>query len=137
MQILHNKKALIGIGVAVCLLLLMTIPGILSGPQKKRDDQRVKDVAAIQTAVETYYRDNDSYPNDQWQTALTDGATPYLTEIPTDPLNGDSYGYVPGPNGCYSTCTSYTISIKMEKMKNKKAPGGVYSVTSKPTSTSR
>lgn len=130
-NLLHNK-VIIGIGIVVILILLASLPGIIGGPGKARDKQRKADLVEIQTAVESYYKDNNTYPNSDWVAALSLGSTPYLTEIPTDPLTAENYTYTPGPNGCSSACTSYTISAQMEKEKGKKAPNGVYSVSSKP-----
>ncbi len=130
-NILKNKIVLGVIGFIV-IILLISLPGIFGGPAKARDKQRKADLTEIQTAVETYYKDNKTYPNSEWVAALSLGSTPYLTDIPTDPLTAENYTYTPGPNGCSSACTSYTISAQMEKEKGKTAPNGVYSVTSKP-----
>lgn len=132
-NLLKNKVVLIIIGIVV-LMLLVSLPGLLGGPGKARDKQRKADLTEIQTAVESYYKDNNTYPNSEWVAALSLGSTPYLTDIPTDPLTAENYTYTPGPNGCSSACTSYTISAQMEKERGKNAPNGVYSVTSKPYS---
>lgn len=130
-NLLKKKVVLIIIGV-VAVMLLVSLPGLLGGPGKARDKQRKADLTEIQTAVEAYFKDNNTYPNSEWVAALSLGSTPYLTEIPTDPLTAENYTYTPGPNGCSSACTSYTISAQMEKERGKNAPNGVYSVTSKP-----
>ena len=61
-NLLKKKVVLIIIGV-VAVMLLVSLPGLLGGPGKARDKQRKADLTEIQTAVEAYFKDNNTYPN--------------------------------------------------------------------------
>lgn len=79
--------AIIGILAAVVLVSLN------SARSKSRDARRIADVRQIQTAMELFYNDNTSYPDDGGVTpTMTDG-TPafntYLVTWPTAPAPED------------------------------------------------
>ncbi len=86
-----------------------------------RDDRRLNDLKQLQTALELYYSDNQSYPNgtnvvigvdpsnclnsDGWQSA-NDCAYPYFANIPPDP-GGKQYVYT-------GSGSSYTIDAQLD-----------------------
>lgn len=84
------------------LLVVIAIIGLLStlavvslnnARMKARDARRVSDVKQIQTALELYYNDNNSYP-----AAVTSGGAigTYMSVVPTNPTpldTGCSTGY--------------------------------------------
>jgi prepilin-type N-terminal cleavage/methylation domain-containing protein len=76
------------IGILATLILLQ-----LGGARARaRDTQRISHVNQIQGALELYWEDFGSYPDD-----LDDlGGAGYFqgTSIPKDPVSGDNYGYV-------------------------------------------
>ncbi|MBI4363471.1 MAG: type II secretion system protein [Candidatus Doudnabacteria bacterium] len=91
--------AIIGILAAVVLVSLN------SARAKSRDAKRLADVRQVQTALELFYNDNGSYPQESSNAASgTDGTSPYLFNTylsawPTSPTPPDN------PSGG-STCTT-------------------------------
>ena len=96
------------------LLVVLAIIGLLStlalislnsARQKSRDVKRVSDVRQIQTALDLYYSDNNSYP-----ASVTSGGSigTYMTLVPSDPL-GPVYTYTQQTSGA-----SYTLQYKLE-----------------------
>lgn len=86
------------------LLVVIAIIGMLSSVvlaslnsarSKARDARRLADIRQLQTALEMYYNDHNNYPIMTW--AFSDGTgnwstlksalAPYMTTLPTDPLN--------------------------------------------------
>lgn len=61
---------------------------LMSARLKARDARRISDLRQIQLAQELYFDDNGSY-----STTLDVLAPDYISEIPTDPLIGQPYGY--------------------------------------------
>lgn len=108
------------------LLVVIAIIGILSsvvlaslntGRQKSRDARRISDVKQIQTALELFNSNCNSYPA-TLTTASTATGCPsgitlgsFLTQIPMDPQSGSAYVYA-GLGG--STCTSFHLGAIME-----------------------
>ena len=98
--------AIIGILAAVVLVSLN------SARAKSRDAKRLADVRQVMTAMELFYNDNNSYPDDGGVTpTLTDGApafSTFLSQWPTTPTPNDgtctaaenTYTYI----GIDSTC---------------------------------
>jgi type II secretion system protein G len=70
--------------VIIGILAVLIIPNLVSGPQRARDSQRKSDLRNIKTALETYYNDNNQYPNTTWKTDLAAGTTPYMKNVPMD-----------------------------------------------------
>ena len=90
------------IELLIVILIIATLSGIILGVvnsigirSKGIDGQRATDLKKIQTALEVYFADNNSYPSTggTWEqvnagSALHSGLTPdYLNVIPTDPGN--------------------------------------------------
>ncbi len=119
------------------LLVVIAIIGVLStlavvslnsARQKARDAKRVADVKQIQTALELYYNDNNSYPV-QTLTLGVDGrilcgttangfiastascgtaATTYMGAVPSNPTpNGSAYIYT-------GSASSYSLTFNLE-----------------------
>lgn len=84
------------------LLVVIAIIGLLStlavvalnnARQKSRDSKRVSDVKQMQTALELYYNDNNSYPapvSNAVPSPLESGGTTYMAAIPSNPTPADS-----------------------------------------------
>lgn len=83
--------AIIGLLASIILVSLST------AQQKGRDARRIADLKEIETALELYYSDHNSYPVATTQTsavtALTALVPTYISNLTDDPLGG-SYHYV-------------------------------------------
>lgn len=115
--------------VIVAILAIIIIPSALSGPQNSRDKIRKNDLRNIKTALETYYTDNQIYPQVSNYYELGNPLVPnYLSKLPQDPKNtgGHSYKYTT------TSGTSYTLSTMLENAKDNQATGsnGTYVVSS-------
>lgn len=105
------------------LLSTLAVIALDSARQKSRDSKRVTDVKQLQTALELYFNDQDSYPatsggasiclgadasdapcttdytcltSSRFETTCTVGAALYMGELPTNPRpNGQDYTYLP------------------------------------------
>lgn len=112
--------------IVIIGILAVIVVGLVATNSKNRaNDARAKaDMREIQTALEQYRIDNDSYP-----AGLTDlTAGNYLSALPKRPDNGADYTYTPA-----NTNTTYTISYTLQNS-NDKGPnvtGGVYTLTQK------
>ena len=103
------------------LLVVIAIIGLLStlavvalnnARQKSRDAKRVSDIKQVQTALELYYNDANSYP-----TALTFGTgsiaysgTTYMSIVPSNP-SPQNDGDCPAIDYAYSQASTATYSI--------------------------
>lgn len=112
------------------LLVVVAIIGMLSSVvlasmnsarKKARDARRLADADAMSTALELYYGDNTSYPNNTLALASSSAAAlapTYMARIPTDPaLSGTACGAT-DKTYCYGTTAAlngYTITIFLEK----------------------
>lgn len=88
------------------MIIVTVIIGILAGivitviniprvQAKSRDSKRIGDLKRIQTALELYFADNRTYPEQTSfglaQTVLADDIAPtYMDQIPLDPRNGEN-----------------------------------------------
>lgn len=81
--------ALIGI------LSTLVIANLNSARERSRDVQRKSDLRNVQTALRLYYNDHGSFPAtfSLWGSPWVDGATTYMSQVPTDPLTSQSYKY--------------------------------------------
>lgn len=127
------------------LLVVIAIIGILStltvvllqnSRAKSRDSKRIGDVKQMQTALEMYFSDWNTYPTTaQWGTRLATGSNVYLETIPQAPAISDgdcgtsSQAYTYESDG-----TTYSLSFctgnKVNDFPagNKEAtPGGIFS----------
>ncbi|MFA5916996.1 MAG: hypothetical protein WC850_02030 [Candidatus Gracilibacteria bacterium] len=82
-----------------------------------RDAKRKSDIASLQSAIEQYYQDNETYPNIEDFDELKD----YIYSIPEDPLknteiNGCKFGYnyAVGTDNKGNDNQIYTLSACME-----------------------
>lgn len=90
-------------------------PAPTTAEKAKRDNQRLEDVAALQSALDTYFQANQIYPKDL-ATLLAAG---YLTAIPRDPKTGDTYLYSP----LNDPAIHYSLSFVLEGSVGSLAPG--------------
>jgi type II secretion system protein G len=134
-QLIKNQKGftlleLLIVIVIIGILAVLIIPNLVSGPQRARDSQRKSDLRNIKTALETYYNDNNQYPNTSWKTDLSSGTAPYMKTIPQDPKTQADYSYTPT---CTTTCTDYKLSTTFENKGDSQATDkttGAYDVYS-------
>ncbi len=106
------------------LLVVIAIIGILAtiaivalqqARQGARDSKRIADIRQIQTALEMYYNNNSSYPDDI-DSQIADANNIYMEIVPTAPTPADgdcsseTNQYVYNPQGGEEN-TSYTISF--------------------------
>lgn len=125
-----NKKGftLIELLVVIAIIGLLSTLAVValgSAREKARDSKRLSDLKQVQTALELYYTDNNSYPtttasgivlgstdaaclNDTLGFQRTGCATPYMGLVPKDPLSEQNYTYI-STDG-----TDYTISTTLE-----------------------
>ena len=94
---MNNKKkgfTLIELLVVVAiigLLSTLSIVALNNARARSRDARRVADVKQIQTALELYYNDNNSYPATIGTSIVNPSAssTIYMAQVPTAPLPAD------------------------------------------------
>jgi general secretion pathway protein G len=120
-----NKKGftLIELLIVVAIIgLLSTLAVVALGSArvKARDSKRLADLKQLQTALELYYTDQNSYPTGSGVTlgannyaclnasgfGATGCASPYMGVVPSDPKNG-TYVYT-------AASSSYTIAATLE-----------------------
>lgn len=116
--------------VIIGILAVLLIPNLASGPQRARDSQRKSALRSVQTALEEYKGDKESYPSGDYA-GLSAILTPdYIKEMPVDPRTKANYDYTPA--GCSGTvCTSYTLSATLENTKDKDitTPPSTYAIS--------
>jgi len=103
------------------LLVVIAIIGLLStlavvalnnARQKSRDAKRVSDIKQIQTALELFYTDNNSYATSTGTFVISGGSIAsgtniYMSKVPDNPTpNGQTYRYIP----CSGTAPSFTCN---------------------------
>lgn len=124
-----NKKGftLIELLVVVAIIGLLSTLAVValgSAREKARDSKRLADLKQVQTALELYYTDNNAYPTvaapgqnlGAGNYACLNSAgfdatgcdSPYMGQVPSDPLAAQNYVYV-APSG-----TTYTVSASLE-----------------------
>ncbi len=103
------------------LLSTLAVVALGSARVKARDSKRLADLRQIQTALELYFNDQNSYPagsgavlgstnykclnSSGWQTAGCSNA--YMADVPADPLAATHYTYT-------AATSSYTIGATLE-----------------------
>ncbi len=112
--------------IVIIGILAVIVVGLVATNSKNRaNDARKKSIMReVQTALEQYMIDNDTYPADI-ATLYTDND--YLTEAP-EVIDEDAYGYVTANDD-----TEYTLTVDMSNA-NDKGPNvedGVYTLTQK------
>ena len=134
-----NKKGftLIELLVVIAIIGLLSTLAVVSlnnARTKARDSKRLADLKQMQTALELYNTDNNTYPSGNavtlgdadniclnstgLTTAALCGATPYMGLVPADPSSGQSYTYT----GATST---YTITATLETDVSPLSAGGI------------
>lgn len=107
------------------LLVVIAIIGILSSVvlaslnsarKKGRDARRVADIKQLQLALELYYDANGQYPTTLGSTSSSPLVTAgYIAALPTDPTDGDVYGYVAyAATASPATCNGYHVGASLE-----------------------
>lgn len=122
-----NKKGftLIELLVVIAIIGLLSTLAVValgSARQKANDAKRLSDIKQIQTALELFYTDNNSYPTGTEQLGNTDaaclndtgfvasgscGATPYMGLVPEGPVAGEFYSYT-------GSTSTYTITASLQ-----------------------
>jgi prepilin-type N-terminal cleavage/methylation domain-containing protein len=110
---MKNKKAftLIELLVVIAIIGLLATLSVLAlnnARAKSRDAKRVADIKQMQTALELYFNDKQSYPTSSEMTTSifstsTNGTSTYMQVIPTSPTPN-----VSGVTGCGGTPYTYT-----------------------------
>ena len=132
---------LIIVMVIIAILVLLLLPNLANGPKRARDSQRKSDFRSVQSALEQYFADNNSYPPDGGGgnggfTGLATYLVPrYIKAMPTDPKNAGTngttayqYQYAATPSSCaLGACTDYTMTVGLEYSGDPKYP--TYSIT--------
>lgn len=103
------------------LLVVIAIIGVLASTvlaslsvarEKSRDAQRHAEIRSLQTALESYYLDNGTYPVTNWECSYqsTWGSTSdigaalvgdYIPRMPVDPVNESTISHSGGLSYCY------------------------------------
>ena len=124
-----NKKGftLIELLVVIAIIGLLSTLAVValgSARQKARDSKRLSDLKQVQTALELYYTDNNSYPTTTDAVALGAGnylcldntgfhatcsGNLYMGLVPAEPTPGTTAYMYESPTG-----TAYTITATLE-----------------------
>lgn len=110
--------------VVIAILVALTLPNLFGLQRRARDDARKNDLRNIQQQLETFYNDQNVYPD-----ALADLVPDYMDAVPTDP-QGPAYTYAPAPASCTTDCASYSLTADLENDNDPDAVGGNYVVNS-------
>ncbi len=113
--------------IIVFVLGIIIVPNLLSGPARARDSQRKQDLRQIKTALENYYNTNSSYPTSLQ--VLTEGSSPFIKTLPTDPKTHEAYVYTTTGN----PPSNYLLKVTLENSGDKDAKSGttnIYEVNS-------
>ncbi len=132
---MRNKKGftlieLLVVIAIIGLLATLAVVALNNARQKSRDAKRVADVKQIQTALELFYNDNNSYPGASSSVPGSTFGSPafstYMATYPTYPTPSNDgtcgtitgYTYTASPanccnaaGACTTACTSYGISF--------------------------
>ena len=121
------------------LLSTMAVTALNNARQKSRDAKRVSDIKQIQTALELFYTDNNSYATSTGTFVISGGSIAtstykYMNKVPDNPTpNGQTYRYIPcsGPVAGVYTCnnastypaSSYALEYTLEGATGQLAAG--------------
>lgn len=106
---------LIELLVTISIIAVLAAIGLVaysSVMKQGRDAKRQSDLRSIQSALNQYFIDQNSYPQIiTFGGSLFAGVKTYLNVIPNDPMGGTwSYIYSPIPTSCSgNNCTSYCL----------------------------
>lgn len=135
---MNNKKGftLIELLVVIAIIGLLSTLAVValgSARQKANDAKRLSDIKQIQTALELYYTDNNSYPiaasavnlGDTNHVCLntagfttTGCSNPYMGLVPKGPVAAEYYTYT-------GSTSTYTISATLQAGAGGFATGGI------------
>jgi len=127
-----NKKGftlieLLVVIAIIGLLATLAVVALQNAREKSRDAKRVSDIKQLQTALDLYFSDQNSYPVHAAITLGTDGATDilcsdggfvgacdaeettYMDRVPADPINTAPNQYIYD-----GAATTYTITFELE-----------------------
>jgi type II secretion system protein G len=71
------------------LLSTLSVVALNNAREKARNARRVADIKQVQTALELYYNDNNTYPssvNFSGTGAIATGTVTYMTIVPSNPM---------------------------------------------------
>jgi general secretion pathway protein G len=106
-------ELLIAIAV-IAMLAVIAIFAFVGALQKGRDAERKKDLTKIRVAFEDYYNDNNCYPDVGVLSNCGEDFSPYLKEIPCDPISDLPYQYMP----LADQCDGYRLFASLENEKD-------------------
>lgn len=122
--LLHRKEkgfTLIELLVVIAIIGLLSsvvLASLNSARIKARDARRLSDLKSIETALELYYADNNTYPTTSGGVTVTSAlgtllAPTYMSTVPKDPSRADSSttGYL----YCSTDGQSYGVVAWLEK----------------------
>lgn len=97
-----NKKGFTLIELLIVIMILGVLAALITGTfftslKKGRDARRKGDLEQIQRALEMYYEDKKTYPEDlTFGSALSDpdSGKIYMQKVPDDPISGKDYEYL-------------------------------------------
>jgi len=107
---MSNKKAftlieLLVVVAIIAMLAAISVVALNNARARARDSKRLADIKQIQTALELYFLDKNSYPASVTSgSSIADGSTIYMAQVPTAPQPCDC------STGCPST-DLYTYAI--------------------------
>ena len=108
------------------LLASIILVSLSSAKAKGRDARRISDLKQLQLALELYYDANSVFP--ATLSALTGPG--YIATIPTDPMGGTQYTYVPYTSSAATpACISYHLGTSLESNDPSTLSTGVYTMT--------
>ena len=106
----------------LALLIIMAITTLPKQMEKARDASRKDDLQSIKIAFEHYYNDNGCYPSAEvlencgGVSPVNHELSPYLQDIPCDPLKEGYYLYVPyDGSGNGEGCEGFRVWANLEK----------------------
>lgn len=105
--------------VIIGILAVLIVPNLTAGPKRARDAQRKSDLRNVKTALESYFNDNNVYPNAANYAALSTSLVPGLIKaLPADPKAGNPvYTYTSA-----SPYSSYTLTATCENASDPACP---------------
>ena len=107
----------------IAILATLAVVALQNSRSSARDAKRLADVKQIQTALELYFNDNNSYPTSITSTIATSGIV-YMATIPTSPTPVDGDCTTENNNYTYSSDGStYSITFCLGKQTSNLSSG--------------
>lgn len=113
MKLIKHAFTLIELLVVIAIIGILTAiltTNLQAARERARDSRRKQDMNMIQQALRLYYNDHQAFPATDNLSALTSGATVYMSSIPTDPSSTSTpinYTYT-------SDTVTYSLSQELE-----------------------